>query len=44
MGPSAGLDQVAKRKKSHHCPCRELNPDRPARIVTIPTEGSRNVP
>jgi ferredoxin-thioredoxin reductase catalytic subunit len=26
MGPSVGLEAVAKRKKSHHCPCRELNP------------------
>jgi len=22
MGPRTGLDSVAKRNKSHHCPCR----------------------
>jgi len=26
--PKAGLDAVVKRKKSHQCPCRELNPCR----------------
>jgi len=26
----ASLNAVAKRKKSHGCPCQELNPDRPA--------------
>jgi hypothetical protein len=31
LGPRSGLDAVAKRQKSDHCPCRELNPDRPAR-------------
>jgi hypothetical protein len=37
--PRAGLDAMAKRKKSHHCPCRELNAARPARsLVTILTE------
>jgi len=29
MGLRAGLDAVTK-KKSHHCPGRESNPDRPA--------------
>jgi hypothetical protein len=27
-----------EKKKSHHCPCRELNPIRPAHnLVSIPT-------
>jgi hypothetical protein len=30
-GPRTGLDAMAKRKKSHYYPCRESNPDRPAR-------------
>jgi len=30
VGPRAGLDAVAKRKKSHNCTCEELNPGRPA--------------
>jgi len=25
LGPRAGLDSVAKRKKFYHCPCRESN-------------------
>jgi hypothetical protein len=38
----AGLDVVAKRKKSHYCPYRDLNPDHAARnLVTIPTELPR---
>jgi len=38
VGPRADLDAVAKRKKSHHCSYRELNPGRPARnLVTILT-------
>jgi hypothetical protein len=42
MGPRAGLDAVAKRKKSHHCSCRELNSGRPTRsLVTILTELPR---
>jgi hypothetical protein len=33
---------VVRRKTSHHCPCRELNPGRPARsLVSIPTELPR---
>jgi hypothetical protein len=31
VGLRAGLDAVAKRKKSYHCTCLELNPGRPAR-------------
>jgi len=39
MGLRATLDAVAKRKKSHHGPCRELNTGRPARnLVSILTE------
>jgi hypothetical protein len=29
VGPRAGIDAVAKRKISHHCPRRELNSGRP---------------
>jgi hypothetical protein len=36
MIPRAGLDAVAKRRKSHHYPRRELNLGRPARsLVSI---------
>jgi len=36
MGPRAGLDAVAKRKNSYHCPCREFDPEGPARrIITM---------
>jgi len=36
VGPSAGLDAVAKRKNSHNFLCGELNPVRPARrLVSI---------
>jgi hypothetical protein len=39
VGSRAGMDTMTKRKKSHHCPRRELNPSRPARsLVTILTE------
>jgi hypothetical protein len=31
VSPRPGLDVVVNRKKSHHCPCQELNPGRPAR-------------
>jgi hypothetical protein len=31
VGPIVGLDAVVKKKRSFHCPCRELNPGRPAR-------------
>jgi hypothetical protein len=42
MEPGAGLNVVAKRKKSHHCPCHELNPGRPAlSLVSSITELSR---
>jgi len=42
VGPKAGLDAVAKRKVSYHCPFRELNRDRPARsLVCTLTELSR---
>jgi hypothetical protein len=34
VDPRGGLDAVAKRKKSHQCPCRELNPDHP-NLVSI---------
>jgi hypothetical protein len=38
VGPKAGQDAVVD-KESHHCLCRELNPDRLARsLVTILTE------
>jgi hypothetical protein len=41
-GPCAGLDIMAKRRKSNYCPCRELNPGRPARrLVSILTQVSR---
>jgi len=41
MNSKAGPDAVAKRKQSLHCPCRELNPDNPARsLVTMLTELS----
>jgi hypothetical protein len=41
VGPRAGLDAVANRKKSHHCRFRELNPGRPARsLVTTLTDLS----
>jgi len=33
MDPDFGLDAVAKREKCHYCPCRELNPGRPARVL-----------
>jgi len=33
VGPRAGLDTVAKRKKIRHCPCRESNLGRPAGSV-----------
>jgi hypothetical protein len=34
VGPTAGLDAVVKRKKFHNFLCRELNPGRPARLIT----------
>jgi hypothetical protein len=38
-GPQSLSDAIAKRKKFHHCPCRELNSRRLARsLVTILTE------
>jgi hypothetical protein len=42
-GPQSRLDAVAKEKiKSLHCPCRELNPSRPARnLVSTLTELPR---
>jgi hypothetical protein len=42
----ACLDAVRKRKNSHHCPCREMNPQgRPARsLVAILAELSRLQP
>jgi hypothetical protein len=36
VGPRSGLDAMMKRKKSHHCPCTELNPSYPARSL-LPT-------
>jgi len=40
VGPRAGLDAVEKREIPS--PCRELNPDRPARsLVSILTELPR---
>jgi len=33
VDPRAGLEAVGKRTKSHHCPWREWNPGRPARIL-----------
>jgi hypothetical protein len=33
VDPTAGLDAVVKRKKSHPSLCRELNPGPPARIL-----------
>jgi hypothetical protein len=42
MGPSASLEAVAKKKKSHHYNCQELNPGRQARsLVFIMTELQR---
>jgi hypothetical protein len=42
VGPRASLDAVTKRKKSHNCPFRELNPGLPARsVVTIVSELPR---
>jgi hypothetical protein len=42
VGPRAGLDEVAKRKKSRHCPCWELNSDRPAHgLASVLTELPR---
>jgi len=39
MGPKTCLDAVAKRRKSHHYPCRELNPGHEApSLVTMITE------
>jgi hypothetical protein len=39
VGPRVGLDAVAKRKKSHCCPCRESNSGRPAcSLISILTE------
>jgi recombinational DNA repair protein (RecF pathway) len=39
MVPRNGLDLLAKRKKSHHCPSRELNPGHPASsLVTLLAE------
>jgi hypothetical protein len=42
MGLTAGLDTVAKRKYSLHCPCRESNPGSLAHtLVTILIELPR---
>jgi hypothetical protein len=42
VGPRAGLDAVAKRKKFHDFPCRFLNPGPPSRVlVTILSELPR---
>jgi hypothetical protein len=44
VGPRAVLDTVVKKKKrkSHHYPCRELNPGRPAHsLISILTELPR---
>jgi hypothetical protein len=42
VGPKAGLEVVAKRKKSYRYHCRESNPSREARrLVTILTELPR---
>jgi len=39
VGLRTGLDAVAKRKKSHHCPYWELNPGHSAcSLVSILTE------
>jgi hypothetical protein len=40
VGFRAGLDAVAKRKESQHCPVRKLNPVRPARSIVY-TEPHR---
>jgi hypothetical protein len=38
----AGLEEVAKRKKSHYCSCQGLNPGRTApSLASIPTELHR---
>jgi len=38
VGTRAGLEEVEKRKKSHHCPWRESNPGRTTRsLVSILT-------
>jgi len=45
MGPRAGMDEVEKRNKSHHCPCWELNSWRPGRsLVPILTGLPRLLP
>jgi len=40
-GTRTGLEAVARRKESHQCPCREMNPSCPARslvsILTVPS-------
>jgi hypothetical protein len=42
VNPKDGLNAVAKRKKFHHCPCRESNPCRPIRsLVPILTQLPR---
>jgi hypothetical protein len=44
VGPRVGPDAVARRKKSHHCCCRDLNPGRPARsLVSVLTELPRHL-
>jgi hypothetical protein len=36
VGPRTDLDAMEKIRKFHYCPCRELNPGRPARgLVTV---------
>jgi hypothetical protein len=38
-GPQSRSERCGEDKKSHHCPCRELNPGCPARsLVSILTE------
>jgi hypothetical protein len=44
VGPRTGLDAVAKRRKSVHCACRELNHSRLVRsLVCVLTQLPRLV-
>jgi len=48
VGLGAGLDAVANKKKSHNCPCRELNTGRPSSshvsiLTELPRRGGRKI-
>jgi hypothetical protein len=39
LGPQSRFGRGGEEKQSHHCPCWEVNPDRPARgVVTVLSE------